>query len=207
MRERLLIFILICYVRIVGWTSKSRYMGQELLPPPPFIYAFWHNRLIFMSYLHRGRGIKSLVSTSRDGDVASKVAASMGYRMIRGTASDPRSGTRSFRSMIRNLRKGAVVALTPDGPRGPSRRVKPGTAFIARSSGCPVIPLSCSVKRKKVLKTWDRFQLPLPFNRVIAVSGSPVYIGKKEDIPSACLRIGKAIESVTLKSDALVRDL
>ena len=207
MRDQALVLLIAAYLRFVGWTSRVIYVGDENLPPKPFIYVFWHSRLTFLAHTHRGRGLNVLVSTSRDGEITSSVIALFGYRLIRGTASDARTGTRSIMQIIRKIKEKKVVAITPDGPRGPAGVVKPGTAFIARAAGCPIVPVGCSVRRKKILSTWDKMMLPLPFNKGVAVSGSPVRIVKGEDNDAACERIRKALEEVTLRADGLAAEL
>ena len=203
MRAYLLAILFTAYIRILGWTSKIKYIGEENIPPRPFIYAFWHNRLLLVSYTHRGRAIRVLASTSKDGDVSVLGNRQFGHRIIRGTSSSTREGAKTAIKIITSLKEGNVVAITPDGPTGPALEVKKGTPYMAQKAGCPVVPVSWAVKRKVILNTWDKFVLPLPFNKCIVVTGRPVYVGPSEDIEKAAIDIKNAINDVTKTSELM----
>ena len=68
------------------------------------------------------------------------------------------------------------MALTPDGPRGPAERVKPGVVYLASRTGCPVVPVATASRRTWVLGSWDRFRIPQPFTRVVVAYGDPIAV-------------------------------
>jgi lysophospholipid acyltransferase (LPLAT)-like uncharacterized protein len=78
--------------------------------------------------------------------------------------------------LVRALRQGYHIAITPDGPRGPKYAVQAGIISLAQVSGCPIIPVGARVHGKLQLKSWDRFQIPMPLSRCELVSGKPIYI-------------------------------
>ena len=68
-----------------------------------------------------------------------------------------------------------IILFTPDGPRGPAQRVKPGVIMAAQASGAPIIPFSWEASRFWQFKTWDKFLLPKPFTTITVKLGEPVY--------------------------------
>ena len=61
--------------------------------------------------------------------------------------------------------RGYDLAITPDGPRGPRYVVQEGVMSLAQVTGLPIVPVSYHLNWKIRLKSWDRFQIPLPFAR------------------------------------------
>ncbi len=109
--------------------------------------------------------------------------------------------------VIKLLKQNKVCAITPDGPRGPKEKVKSGLPLIAKKIGCPVVPLSYSVKYRKLLNTWDSFVLPVPFNRGVVVTGRPVYPESREDMEEFRKRIERGISNTTRKAQNLRKKL
>ncbi len=195
------------YIRMTGLTTRLAYFGEENLPPPPFIYVFWHRRLAFLSYSHRKRGIKVLLSTSRDGEIIWKIIKSLGFGCVRGTASKPGQARRAVVEMLNSLKKGEVLAVTPDGPKGPAGVVKKGVPYLAQKSGCPVVPVSWAAARKKIMNSWDRLVLPLPFNRAAVAIGRPYYVPENADTEKEALKIGRLIDRQEERAARLLEQL
>ena len=78
-------------------------------------------------------------------------------------------------SMLRN-EDVWYLAITVDGPRGPKGVVKPGAIFLAAKSGLEIVPVSCDAKRKWILPSWDNFEIPKPFAKVVVTMGDPIAI-------------------------------
>lgn len=158
----------------------------------PVIYALWHGRLLPCSYYHRHQGLATLISQHRDGDlVAGLVERWWGYRAIRGSSS--RGGAGALREIVRTLRAGTALAITPDGPRGPRQKMKPGPLLAAQLAGVPVIPVSGSADRAWWVGGWDRFLIPKPFSRVRIEFGEPILV-PREATPDDLERIGLEVE-------------
>jgi len=87
-----------------------------------------------------------------------------------------RGGATALKSMVKILKSGQSIGITPDGPRGPRMRVSGGVVALAKLSGVPVIPATCSTTRRKVLGSWDRFLICLPFGSGVYVWGEPIEI-------------------------------
>jgi len=143
------------------------------------IVAFWHGRLLMMPFVYPGEPTAILISQHRDGEVIAQVAEQLGLSVVRGSAT--RGAVRAFREMLQALRGGSHVVITPDGPRGPRQQLKPGVVELARLSGMPILPVAFGAWPRKVLQSWDRFLVPLPFGRGVYVWGEPIYIPADAD--------------------------
>tara|TARA_B100000965_G_C19558428_1_gene743323 strand:+ start:268 stop:837 length:570 start_codon:yes stop_codon:yes gene_type:complete len=143
---------------------------QEILKDAsePMVVVFWHNRLFIAAECCRrfraGRDVCGLVSASKDGAWLSAFFDLVGIRAIRGSSSY--RGAQALREMLQAVEGGADVAITPDGPRGPRYRVKPGAVLVARQAGTSLLVASCKFASAWRLKSWDGFFLPKPFSRV-----------------------------------------
>lgn len=140
-----------------------------------FILAFWHSRILMLSYLYRRLGAAILVSKSKDGEIIAQILKRQGHETIRGSTS--RHGVRALARLIKTIKKetrpGVVV---PDGPRGPRFKVQPGVITLAQKTGYPIVPLSYSAKRIKIFASWDRFILPYPFTEGSVIYGTPISV-------------------------------
>jgi lysophospholipid acyltransferase (LPLAT)-like uncharacterized protein len=136
----------------------------------PFVYALWHQGLLPLLWWHRHRGITLLVSRHRDGDLLAGPAARLGYRLARGSST--RGGAAGFRALLSDLRCGHAIAVTPDGPAGPPRRIKPGVLRAAVAAAVPILPVAAVASRFWRLRTWDRLLVPRPFTGVTVRYGN-----------------------------------
>ena len=102
------------------------------------------------------------------------VFTKLGFRTIRG--STKRGGVRAAVEAIRALKSGGSLAMTPDGPRGPSGEVQGGVMLMAQKSGAPLIPVGVSASPRWLAKSWDRFLIPLPFAKGMLIAGEPIYV-------------------------------
>jgi lysophospholipid acyltransferase (LPLAT)-like uncharacterized protein len=133
----------------------------------PFIFAFWHGQLLPLLWLHRGEGVRIVISAHRDGEIVARVAERLGHATIRGSSS--RGAARALLGIVRELEDGADVAITPDGPRGPARKFASGALVAAQRVGAPIIGIGVSASPAWHLRSWDRFMIPKPFARVNVV--------------------------------------
>ncbi len=161
------------------------------------IYAFWHARLLPLIFTHRRRGIAVLVSQSRDGELSAGVIGRFGFVTARG--SSMRGGDEGLRDMLRWARRGRLLAVTPDGPRGPREQLKPGLIVIASRTGFPIVPVASSGHPCWTLRSWDGFRIPRPFAKVVVACGAPVQV--------PCVLNEKSVEAWRLEAERAVRDL
>jgi lysophospholipid acyltransferase (LPLAT)-like uncharacterized protein len=81
--------------------------------------------------------------------------------------------------MVKCIKNGESVAITPDGPKGPKETVKEGVIKLAQITGIPIVPLVWSTKKFKLIDSWDNFVIPFPFSKGIYTFGKPIYVDKK----------------------------
>lgn len=152
----------------------------------PVIFAIWHNRLAFSLILHHrywrfgegGRGLAALVSASRDGAFLASILRAFGVEPVRGSSS--RRGAQALVEMKSFADRGLHLAITPDGPRGPRYRAQSGVLGLARVTGRLIVPVSLNASWHWSARSWDRFQVPLPFSRC------EVWIGIPMGVPADC---------------------
>lgn len=137
-------------------------------------FVVWHEALLPLMWLHRDEQVAIVVSEARDGQYLADFAGSAGYELIRGSST--RGGTRALLAAVRALEGGATIAMTPDGPRGPRREMKPGILAAAARSGAQLIPVHAEADRAWRLNSWDRFMIPKPFARVRVIYGAPLTV-------------------------------
>jgi lysophospholipid acyltransferase (LPLAT)-like uncharacterized protein len=130
----------------------------------PVLFTLWHGRLLPLGYLHRGQGVVALVSQSGDGEYLTRVLRHWWFDAVRGSSS--RGGDTAFRELVRVVRAGRSVAITPDGPRGPRERLKPGVLQLAQLTGAPIVLVAAAADRAWWFEGWDRFLVPMPFARL-----------------------------------------
>jgi lysophospholipid acyltransferase (LPLAT)-like uncharacterized protein len=173
------------YIRLVHATSRWRAVGTEAPARfwdegEGFILAFWHGRGRMMPYCwKKGTPMSMLISQHRDGELIAKTIRHFGLGTIRG--STKRGGGAALRQMVKALASNACVGITPDGPRGPRMRANLGAITVARLSGRPILPVSYSLSRRRVLSSWDRFVIALPFARGVYVWGEPLHVPREAD--------------------------
>jgi lysophospholipid acyltransferase (LPLAT)-like uncharacterized protein len=167
---------------------------------PPVILAFWHNRLFLMApYYERycaGRSSLAFISRSRDGQFISDVTARFGVRSARGSSS--RHGVAAALAAVHAARDEKLdLVITPDGPRGPMYRVQPGILRLAQATGRPIVTVTTHLKWKYVLKSWDCFQVPLPFSRCQLITGEPIYVppgATEQELAALTERVAAALQ-------------
>ena len=166
----------------------------------PFVFALWHGRMLVPIWEHRGQGVATMASKSKDGEIIARWLAGHGYLPVRG--STKKGGARGVVQLTRFLAQGHPAALTVDGPKGPPRIVQEGIVTLARRAGAWILPVSAAATRPRFLKSWDRYLVPRAFSKNFVVYGEPFRIGREDDA-SACERIKTAIDAATAEADRL----
>jgi lysophospholipid acyltransferase (LPLAT)-like uncharacterized protein len=160
------------FIRMWVFTLRFRIVDRarvlETPPDKPLLWAFWHNKLFVMPHLFQryfpGRLGAALASESKDGAIISALIECFGIRSIRGSSS--RGGARALVEMKRAIEDGYVMALTPDGPRGPRYSISPGVVKLAQITSGLILPIHVKYSSYWQLKTWDGFMIPMPFCKV-----------------------------------------
>jgi lysophospholipid acyltransferase (LPLAT)-like uncharacterized protein len=154
-------------VRLIdaGPVDRLRHDGQ------PVALLLWHGQILPLIYVMRFQSIACLVSTHKDGELIAQIARRLGCKLVRGSSS--RGADRALLGLVRTLRDGFTVAVTPDGPRGPYRSFAPGALVAAHRAGAPVVAFGVHATRAWYLRSWDRFMIPMPFARLTIVFDAP----------------------------------
>lgn len=170
-----------------------------LRQPLPRLVVLWHETLLPLLLLHRHQGISIVVSEARDGRYLADLAERIGYQTIGG--SSHRGRVKAMRGTVRAFDEAALIALTPDGPRGPRRVMKPGAIEAVGRAGGLVLPVAAAARPARRLASWDRFMVPVPFARVRVAYGEP--FGLETGEPG----LARAVETATAQLDALEREI
>jgi lysophospholipid acyltransferase (LPLAT)-like uncharacterized protein len=163
----------------VRFGSEHRDRFDRLAARGPTLYALWHGRLLPLTYYHRHRGIAALISQSADGEYIARMVEGWGFDTVRGSSS--RGGGEALREVVRRVRAGQSMAITPDGPRGPRQKVQPGVIIAAQLTGAPILPVVAGCSRAWWPGGWDRFCVPKPFSRVQVLYGEPHFVPRTAD--------------------------
>ncbi|PWU14764.1 MAG: hypothetical protein C5B50_16725 [Verrucomicrobia bacterium] len=179
----LLIYSLIRAVELTiryRWNDQSGYFKPPL--PGAVIYCLWHNRLVlsltaYYRYMRRRNptaGVAAMVSASKDGAFLAAILECFRVQPVRGSSS--RRGPQALSELTTWAERGYDLAITPDGPRGPCYQLQDGVISLAKLTGLPIMPFSYVLNWKLRLKSWDRFQIPLPFARCEVRLGKPMRV-------------------------------
>jgi lysophospholipid acyltransferase (LPLAT)-like uncharacterized protein len=163
-------------IRLLGMTWRFRVRNADgwqrlRAEGKPWVFALWHGTLLPVTYRHRNEQITVVISEHRDGEIIARVTEALGNRTVRGSTT--RGAGRALLSMIRELERGYVVAITPDGPRGPAKSFQAGALIAAHRAGVPVIGILVHADRAWRLRSWDAFQIPKPFARITIAYTDP----------------------------------
>lgn len=179
--QRLAARLIWIIVRSVAATIRFRLddrSGYFSSPPnEALIFAVWHNRLslsltLYENFVRRHqpeRKFACLVSASKDGGLLARIMELFRVEAVRGSSS--KRGAQALRELVAMGELGYDIAITPDGPRGPCYVVRDGVIATAQLTGMTIVPTSYRLNWKIRLKSWDRFQIPLPFARCDITTG------------------------------------
>jgi lysophospholipid acyltransferase (LPLAT)-like uncharacterized protein len=169
--------------RVVGIVGIE-HLDAALARAPSLVPCYWHQHLLYCGKFlveQRARGLTVgwLVSPSVDGELGAMMLRRFGAVIIRGSSTH--TGARALRDYYQALTRDDVsTVITPDGPRGPRFKFKPGALLLAQMSGRPVLPMSYAASRAWLVK-WDKFVIPVPFSRIAIVVGPPRYVPRVTD--------------------------
>ncbi len=200
-------FLAAMVIRLLGLTWRIEWRGLENLESArrmssQVIFSFWHGRLLALSYSHRNMDIQVLASEHPDGDLMGKIIERLGFGHLKGSTS--RGGARALRELSSVLKNGLDIGLAVDGPRGPRGMVQQGAVEASRFTGSAIIPLTNTARPRSLFNSWDRFQVPLPFSRVIVAYGEPMVVpgdSGGEERESLRLRLQEELKELTRELD------
>lgn len=162
----------LCKTLKVTFVNKSAIDALEA-ESKNYVLTFWHGTMLLPWYLNRKKNFAALISKSKDGELLAKILKSWKYDVVRGSSS--RGGDVVLRMMINYAKNGRVLAITPDGPRGPACKMKAGAVIAAQRGNIPLVLAGIGIKRKKILKSWDKFEIPAFFSKAKIVYSNPIF--------------------------------
>ena len=172
------------------WNIEGEYNYQDLLRNNnSVIISIWHGRVLnFVKQLANNQ-FYALAGTHNDAEIISRICLDTGWKVIRGSSSD--KGKEAFEGIVEALKvPGSLVAMTPDGPKGPAKIPKAGVVKAAQNTGAAIIPAASHCTKHWGFKNWDTFYIPKPFGRIEVIYGEPVYF-KHDQSFDECLYILK----------------
>ena len=134
-----------------------------------------------MVYRRHSRKLAALVSASKDGALLSAILDRFGIEQVRGSSS--RRGPQALLELTTRGENGYDLAVTPDGPKGPRYVVNQGVVQLAQLTGLPIVPVTINTRWKFCLRSWDGFQIPIPFSRCEIILRRPIHVAKEADDP------------------------
>ena len=201
--QNILCYIISFYIKIVFYTSKIEIKGYTdeylnlLINNKATFVITWHGRIFIapmivktlLKKINYKKQACVLSSKHRDGKIASKTMNIFGFKEIFGSTinknklhqAQESGAVRSIMIIMKEIKNGSSIHLAPDGPRGPMRKINSEIVNIAKKTSTPIFPVSINYSLKKQLKSWDKFQIPLPFGKITVEYLEPLYINKDSD--------------------------
>lgn len=211
-------YLIYLYMWLVYFTSKRNFKFPQELQlkisrKEPIIFAFWHNRLMMSPFYARkvrkmfGKNTKFLSLSSKHGDgrFVGEVLALFGFNNIYGSSQSNRKSSRgidlkNLRKLIKKLKSGNPLGITPDGPRGPNQKINGQIIDIAKLSNAVIVPISCAASSFIEINSWDKFKIPLPFSKINFFGEEIIEIDKNDNIEELKKNLEEKINNIQEKS-------
>lgn len=189
-----------CRYQVTGYENALKMIksGDGL------IMAIWHGRTMLPICYCRGLGIWAITSLSKDGEIQTRIVNRFGYQIIRGSTG--RGAIKAALIAAKKLEAGGVLAITPDGPKGPPNEVQEGTIFLAQKANCPIIPIGVGISPRKIIPVWDSYAFPMPFAKCAIIFGDPIYLTDADPNPSHAEIIKNALNDVQSRAQLAVKE-
>jgi lysophospholipid acyltransferase (LPLAT)-like uncharacterized protein len=208
MRSWLIGWIGYVTISVIGRTIRWQSVGDSHLDDiyksgNRAIFTFWHGRIFPATYYWRNRGIVVMTSMSRDGEPIAQCIQRFGFGAARGSSSA--GWLRALAEMTREIRGGRDTAFTVDGPRGPRYQAQQGPILLARKTGAAIFCFDISMQHKIQLRSWDEFQIPLPFTRAVVLKAPPIWVhpdASEEDLRGLHQQMQDTLDDLRHKGDS-----
>lgn len=206
-RPYLLSSLIYNLARLIGCTLRLRAVGFERYQKSGHaqIFCGWHGRSFIAANFLRNRRAWVIVSHSKDGELQNRIFKRFGFQVIRGSTG--RGGERALVEAIRALKANGEMAITPDGPRGPSGVVQGGVMLMSKKSGAWLVPVGLSARPCSFAKSWDRYMVPWFFSKAVFVFGEPIVVPPDADesvLEQKRFELETAINVIQAEADRLV---
>ena len=185
------------------WDITGAHKYQTLLQEgQSIILAIWHGRFLGLFMNLAGKGYYGVAGTHADAEIISQIGARIGWHLLRGSSSD--RGREVYEEIVNTLRRpGQLVAITPDGPKGPAKIPKAGVIRAAMKTGAPVIPVASQSTRRWEFTNWDTFVVAKPFGRTFLHYGAPLVFHRDDNYDQCVQRLKTALDELEQEVDRL----
>ncbi len=161
---------------VIGITVKWRHENEHIFRllrnhKKPYIIVSWHEHIVGMTW-NLPRPITTLNSPHSDGKILGKAVQLVGLNIVWGSSN--KQALSGLRELANELKKGRSIGITPDGPRGPARKLAMGPVALSHLTGIDIIPVVFAANRQWRLKSWDKTRIPKPFSSAIILWGEPI---------------------------------
>ncbi len=175
-----------------------------------YIYAFYHEVMLFPAYYWAWPSMHILISDHADGEMITQVVKRLGFGVVRGSTT--RGGVRALRDIAERVESGETVdpCFTPDGPRGPRRHVHQGMIYAASRLGRPIVAAGLAFQDPWRAKSWDRFAVPRPFHAAACVVPPAIHVppdADRDTIEVYRLKVEHAMRHATDEAEEWARHL
>ncbi|MFA7288859.1 MAG: lysophospholipid acyltransferase family protein [Melioribacteraceae bacterium] len=170
--SRFLINVLLLTVRIKIENSEN--LENLIKKNQNFTAVFWHGKMLIGWHLFRKYNSAALISPSKDGDILTNLLLNWNYKVVRGSSND--SGKDALAKMLDLAEQNINLIITPDGPKGPAEKMKAGAVVICKKKKLPLLLAGIRMEKKKLLNSWDSFEIPYPFSSVTVTYSNPIWI-------------------------------
>ncbi len=110
----------------------------------PRIYIFWHENILAPLYWRGHCRLTMLLSQHNDADILARIAYHFGFDCVRG--STYRGGARAIWELFDRSQR-QHLTITPDGPRGPRRKLAQGSIYLASRLQLPLVVVGIGYDR------------------------------------------------------------
>ena len=168
--------LLATIIFIIGITVRWRHENQHIYKlikerQKPYILVSWHEHILGMTW-NLPRPITTLNSPHTDGKILGRAVQLVGLKIVWGSSN--KQALSGLRDLAKELKKGNNVGITPDGPRGPARKLAMGPVALAHLTGIEIIPVVFATNKQWLLKSWDKTRVPKPFSSAVILWGEPI---------------------------------
>ncbi|CAI3937878.1 Uncharacterized conserved protein [Commensalibacter communis] len=174
----------------------------------PALVVLWHEYLTLGSRLwwwglsqNPELQFYVLISRNREGRLISQLIHPWQIQTVQGSSNkrgQDKGGAAAFRELLKLTKMGHVIAITPDGPRGPRRQCHEGILKLALLSKRKIVPMGASCRSFR-LNTWDKLLIPLPFGKGKIICGKPMMV-TRDNYDRIALEITSVLNEISSKA-------
>jgi hypothetical protein len=157
------------------------------------IISIWHGRVLTFVKQLAYKKYYAVAGTHNDAEIIARICINMGWKVIRGSSSD--KGREAYEAILDALNEpGSLIAMTPDGPKGPAKIPKAGIVKAAQRTGAIIIPAAAHSTKRWGFTNWDTFYVAKPFGRIEVIYGDPISFSKEDQFVDCLAKVKEAMD-------------